>query len=145
LAEDQAGTYAGHGLAREAPGEPGRGEEGRDGLRAREALRAAQRALLAALVAGGGLPEGFDADRVRIQAHSLIAKRRGLAARLLPDLVRALGPEFARAFADYATGRPKPPGGSRADARAFVEWLRSQGRSPSAGDGHGAHTPPGRR
>ncbi|GII52971.1 hypothetical protein Pth03_13600 [Planotetraspora thailandica] len=120
---------------------PGGGEAGQ----AREALRVAQGALLAALVAGGGVPEGFDAERVGIQARSLIAKRRGLVARLRPELVRGLGPGFAAAFADYATGRPRPPGGSRADARAFAEWLSSQGRYPSGDEGHGASTLQGPR
>jgi hypothetical protein len=108
---------------------------------ARESLRAAQAALLAALVAGGRVPEGFDGERVRIQAHSLVAKRRGLVARRLPDLVRSLGPAFAAAFAAYAAGRPKPGGGSQADARNFADWLGAQGRLPPSGGGHGAPTP----
>ncbi|MCT9931645.1 hypothetical protein N5079_15635 [Planotetraspora sp. A-T 1434] len=97
---------------------------------ARESLAAAQADLLAALVAGGPIPEGFDVARVRIQAHSLMAKRRGSVARVLPGLVRALGGTFAKEFAAYAEGRPKPAGGSRADARAFLDWLGSEGRLP---------------
>ncbi|GAA4597552.1 hypothetical protein GCM10023194_72690 [Planotetraspora phitsanulokensis] len=107
---------------------------------ARESLRASQAALLAALVAGGGVPDGFDRERVRIQAHSLVAKRRGLVARRRPDLVMSLGPDFAGKFAAYAAGRPKPAGGSQADARSFAEWLGAQ-EGPSQGDGHGASTP----
>ncbi|WP_061298475.1 hypothetical protein [Herbidospora cretacea] len=86
-----------------------------------------QRALLAALVAGAAPPHGFDAERLRIQASSLIAKRRGLVAALRPDVVRALGQAFGREFHAYASGRPKPQGGSRADAAAFAEWLGERG------------------
>ncbi|GAA4565796.1 hypothetical protein GCM10023193_40800 [Planotetraspora kaengkrachanensis] len=108
---------------------------------ARESLRAAQAALLAALVAGGAVPDGFDRVRVRIQAHSLVAKRRGIVAHRRPDLVVSLGSDFAATFAAYADGRPKPAGGSQADARNFADWLGQQGRFPSEGDGRGASTP----
>ncbi|WP_155354782.1 hypothetical protein [Acrocarpospora macrocephala] len=64
----------------------------------------------------------------------MIAKRRGLVATALPALASALGGNFAREFFDYANGRPKPPGGSRADARAFAEWLRAEGRLPEQPD-----------
>jgi hypothetical protein len=103
----------------------------RDASAARRALAAAQADLLAALVAGGETPAGFDGGRVRIQANSLIAKRRGSVARAVPGVVSALGGDFAREFAAYAQGRPKPHGGSRADAQAFTEWLTSSGRLPA--------------
>jgi hypothetical protein len=95
----------------------------------REALAAAQAELVAALVAGGPKPPGFDAERLRIQAAGLVAKRRGGVARALaaiaPSVLTELGPRLAAEFAAYAEGRPKPSGGSRADAQAFVAWLRS--------------------
>ncbi|WP_433245451.1 hypothetical protein ACQPYK_43450 [Streptosporangium sp. CA-135522] len=97
---------------------------------AREALAAAQARLLAALVAEGEPPAGFDEARLRIQASSLISKRRATVGRLRPDLVAALGGDFAREFEAYARGRPKPPGGSRADARDFAERLGEAGRVP---------------
>jgi hypothetical protein len=103
----------------------------------RERLATAQRELLAALVAGGAPPGGFDRERLGIQADSLIAKRRGLVARAAPDLVTALGAEFRPLFAAYAAGRPKPPGGSRGDARAFAEWL-----PPSSGTGEPVSSSP---
>ncbi|GAA5072625.1 hypothetical protein HNP84_003791 [Thermocatellispora tengchongensis] len=101
-------------------------------LRAR--LAAQQHDLLAALVAGGAHPPGFDENRLRIQAASLIAKRRGLVAKVAPDLVRKLDGRFAALFTEYARGRPKPPGGSRADARAFAAWLAANhpGTAPQA-------------
>jgi hypothetical protein len=98
-------------------------DEPRERDERRERLAHAQRELLAALVAGGPDPEGFDPERLGIQRASLIAKRRGLVARSAPDLVARLGGRFTGLFAEYAKGRPKPPGGSRGDARAFAEWL----------------------
>jgi hypothetical protein len=94
-----------------------------DTTEARERLARAQRELLAALVAGAAHPDGFDPDRLRAQAASLVAKRRDLVARAAPDLVARLGPRFGALFADYARGRPRPAGGSQADARAFALWL----------------------
>ncbi|MBG0815020.1 hypothetical protein [Planomonospora sp. ID82291] len=109
----------------------GSGPGGRCG---REELARAQAELLAALVAGAQAPPGFDGERLRIQAASLVAKRRSLVARLRPDLVQALGEGFRAEFAAYASGRPRPPGGSRADAADFAEHLARTGRI-AAGNG----------
>lgn len=56
----------------------------------RHALAIRQHALLAALVAGGQVPEGFDATRVRLQSTALLAKRRVLGAveADMPEAVR---------------------------------------------------------
>jgi hypothetical protein len=112
----------------------GPGSEARSG---REELARAQAELLAALVAGAQAPPGFDGERLRIQAASLVAKRRSLVARLRPDLVQALGGDFRTEFTAYASGRPKPPGGSRADAADFAEHLARTGRI-AAGAASGA-------
>lgn len=109
---------------------------------ARAALARAQAELLTALVAGGEAPPGFDAERLRIQTAGLVAKRRGAAARLRPDLVMLLGGDFAAEFDAYARGRPRPPGGSHADVRDFAEELRATGRVP-AGSGPGSGPGPG--
>lgn len=101
---------------------------------ARAALARAQAELLTALVAGGEAPPGFDAERLRIQTAGLVAKRRGAAARLRPDLVMLLGGDFAAEFDAYARGRPRPPGGSHADVRDFAEELRATGRVPDGPD-----------
>ncbi|GAA0378817.1 hypothetical protein GCM10009530_31800 [Microbispora corallina] len=98
----------------------------RTGDDARASLAAGQAQLLAALVAGGPVPEGFDAERVRVQARSLVAKRSGSVARVAPALARRLGAEFGRLFAEYAATRPKPGEGSRADAAAFADWLAAR-------------------
>ncbi|MBE3011513.1 hypothetical protein IL992_20245 [Microbispora sp. NEAU-D428] len=95
---------------------------------ARSALAAAQAELLAALVAGGRAPDGFDPGRLAVQARGLLAKRRGSVARTAPDLVEVLGAEFAGLFAAYSAEHVKPEGGSRADARDFAVWLRARGR-----------------
>ncbi|WP_329085967.1 hypothetical protein [Streptosporangium sp. NBC_01469] len=97
---------------------------------AREALARAQTALVAALVAGEEAPRGFDRERLRIQEAGLISKRRRTVARLRPDLAALLGDGFAGEFDAYARGRPKPQGGSHADARDFAERLRAAGRLP---------------
>ena len=119
---------------------------------ARAALARAQAELLTALVAGGEAPPGFDAERLRIQTAGLVAKRRGAAARLRPDLVMLLGGDFAAEFDAYARGRPRPPGGSHADVRDFAEELRATGRvpdgpgpdpGPDPGSGSGSGRGPG--
>ncbi|WP_202638042.1 DUF692 domain-containing protein [Bailinhaonella thermotolerans] len=110
--------------------EPGRA--GPEGGSARDRLAAAQAAVVAHLVAAGPLPEGFDPDRMRVQARSLVAKRRDDVARSWPSLAASLGDDYSRLFFGYASGRPKPPGGSRADATAFAAWLA----------GHHRPTPP---
>ncbi|SEF47196.1 hypothetical protein SAMN04489712_101124 [Thermomonospora echinospora] len=72
----------------------------------REELAAAQRALVAALVAGGPLPPGFDAERVGAAARALLRKRAGEVARAWPVLAAAYGPQWAREFGRWASGRP---------------------------------------
>ncbi|MGV9775543.1 hypothetical protein [Streptosporangium sp. NPDC003464] len=123
--------------AGDVPADPRPGPDGAGSAPAgaREALSGAQAGLLAALVAGAEAPAGFDEARLRVQAAALISKRRGTVARLRPDLVALLGDDFAREFEAYARGRPKPSGGSRADARDFAERLSAQGRLPDPGRG----------
>ncbi|MFG1947926.1 hypothetical protein [Nonomuraea sp. NPDC048826] len=87
-----------------------------------------QERLLAALVAGGEAPEGFDAGRLRVQARSLVAKRRSVVARLRPDAAAAAGRDLVALFDAYAADRAGPPSGYRADADDFADWLRRQGR-----------------
>ena len=95
---------------------------------AREELARRQEALLAALVAGGPVPDGFDPERIRIQAGALLAKRRDGVLRAMPDLPDRLGDAWPGAFAAWARTHPKPAeGGSRADAAAFAEHARREG------------------
>lgn len=93
-----------------------------EGKAAREELAARQASLVAALVTGAEVPEGVDAERVRIQAAALRRKRGRSVALAAPELAAALGADFMRTFAEYATGRP-PTGGSAADAAQFARYL----------------------
>ncbi|MGW0804228.1 hypothetical protein [Nonomuraea sp. NPDC002799] len=96
----------------------------------RERLAEAQARVVAALVAGAEPPAGFDQERIRAQASSLIAKRRGIVARIRPDAAAAAGPDLAAEFGAYARARDTPPPGYRADADDFAAWLRERGRLP---------------
>ncbi|GAB3438980.1 hypothetical protein [Actinophytocola sediminis] len=94
----------------------------------RERLGREQAALVRALLAGGAVPAGFDPERVRIEARALHAKRRGIAERLRPDLVEALGERFGPLFDEWAADRPRRSGVSfRADLEEFAAWLTETG------------------
>ncbi|MFI7704454.1 hypothetical protein [Nonomuraea sp. NPDC049480] len=93
-------------------------------------LAEAQARLVAALVAGGDIPDGFDQERMRAQAASLVAKRRGIVARIRPDTAVAAGADLAAEFAAYARSRSAPPPNYRTDADDFAAWLRERGRMP---------------
>ncbi|SEG99004.1 hypothetical protein SAMN05444920_112160 [Nonomuraea solani] len=98
--------------------------------RERKRLAEVQGQVVAALVAGGEVPAGFDPERMRVQASSLIAKRRAIVARIRPDAAAAAGADLNAEFAAYARSRPTPPPGYRADADDFAAWLRDRGRMP---------------
>jgi hypothetical protein len=94
----------------------------------RDRLAAQQAALLRSLLAGAPTPAGFDDDRLRAQAHALLAKRRRIAWHLRPDLADDLGDRFGPLFAEYAVGHPKTTGvRAREDAERFGLWLVEQG------------------
>ncbi|WP_431895710.1 hypothetical protein [Nonomuraea sp. bgisy101] len=101
------------------------GETAVEDVRAR--LEAAQAGVVAALVAGGAPPAGFDEVRLAVQARSLLGKRRGIVARLRPDAAAAAGPRLVDEFAAYAAARTEPPPRYRADADDFADWLRARG------------------
>ncbi|MFD7923046.1 DUF692 domain-containing protein [Streptomyces sp. NPDC059740] len=94
----------------------------RDGGGARQRLALAQTALLASLVAGAPVPEGFDGWRLGVQGRALVAKRAGVVARVAPELPHLLGEAFRPLFAQYAAGRPMR-GGYRLDALDFAAHL----------------------
>ncbi|MCK9921680.1 hypothetical protein MXD61_07215 [Frankia sp. AgPm24] len=91
-----------------------------DAVRAR--LAAGQSALLAALVAGGADPEGFDQEALEATRQALLDKRRAGVARRWPAL--AAEPEFNARFLSWATGRP--PAGAHADGLAFGDAHRDE-------------------
>ncbi|KJY26230.1 hypothetical protein VR46_40400 [Streptomyces sp. NRRL S-444] len=82
---------------------------------------------MSALVAGTPVPEGFDRQRVRVQARALAAKRAGVVAKLAPELPGILGGEdpYREAFLAYARNRPMTAG-YRRDALDFAEHLLIQ-------------------
>lgn len=96
---------------------------------ARTRLRERQTALLAALVAGGPVPDGFDASALRVQARVLVVKRRATVAKVGQELPRLLGPGFDTLFLRYAREHPLT-GGYHEDARRFAEWARSAVTDP---------------
>lgn len=98
---------------------------------ARRRLAHAQAALLGALVAGSPAPEGFDRERLRVQARALAAKRASVVAKVAPELPEILGERYRPAFLSYAHGRPLT-GGHRLDALLFVEHLLDSDASLSA-------------
>ncbi|MEU6868753.1 DUF692 domain-containing protein [Streptomyces sp. NPDC046876] len=104
--------------ARADAGEPA----GLEAARTRVGLE--QAALLSALVAGTPVPEGFDRQRVRVQARALAAKRASVVAKVAPELPGILGgaDAFREAFLAYARTRPMA-GGYRRDALDFAEHL----------------------
>jgi hypothetical protein len=111
-------------------------------VEARRRLAEAQAEVVAALVAGGEAPEGFDRERLGVQAWSLIAKRRAIVARMRPDAVTAVGDDLAAEFAAYARARTSPPPGYHADADDFATWLRDRGRMPDRPPTTEPPTPP---
>lgn len=69
-------------------------------------LADAQAKLLAALVDGAPLPEGFDADAMQELSGSLSHKRARTAAQVWPRLARCLGPRFATMFQEHVAPQP---------------------------------------
>ncbi|MFE2149936.1 DUF692 family multinuclear iron-containing protein [Streptomyces lavendulae] len=107
-------------------GEPGaRGEVALDAARTRVGI--GQAALLSALVAGTPVPEGFDRQRIRVQARALAAKRASVVAKVAPELPGILGGPgpYREAFLGYARHRPMTSG-YRRDALDFAEHLLIQ-------------------
>ncbi|MFI9011820.1 hypothetical protein ACIGNX_31740 [Actinosynnema sp. NPDC053489] len=94
----------------------------------RERLAAAQAELLRALLADGDVPEGFDADRVRVERRALLNKRRGIVAAIRPDVAAELGERFRPLFEAYARAHPREVGTRfRDDAARFAGWAVERG------------------
>ncbi|MBT2477201.1 DUF692 domain-containing protein [Streptomyces sp. ISL-94] len=120
-AADPAAGAAGPAPDSGAPADPAtRGVA--EAARTRVAL--GQAALLSALVAGTPVPEGFDRQRIGVQARALAAKRADVVAKVAPELPGILGGAgpYRAAFLAYAKGRPMT-GGYRRDALDFAEHL----------------------
>ncbi|WP_063630336.1 hypothetical protein, partial [Pseudofrankia saprophytica] len=83
---------------------------------ARERVARRQATLLAALVAGGPDPAGFDWGALNATRQALLGKRRSGVARRWPTLAAERG--FADLFDIWAAARP--PGGSFHDGLDFA-------------------------
>ena len=99
-----------------------------DPAAARGRLGAAQRDLVAALVAGAPAPPGFAADRVAATADALLRKRVREIAAVWPALAVALGARFADQVAGTLGGRP--PAGALTDGWLVARELAAAGRLP---------------
>jgi hypothetical protein len=91
-------------------------------------LAARQRALVAALVAGGPVPEGLDPDRLAAGERALRAKRAGEVTAAWPLLART--PRFADRFAGWARGRS--PRGALRDGWDLARELAAAGELPGS-------------
>ncbi len=95
----------------------------------RAELAARQAELVAALVADGPLPSGFDPARVDAAATALLRKRAGEVGEAWPLLAAALGPRWKAQFVAWARGRVRT--GSFADGFAFARELSAAGTLPA--------------
>jgi hypothetical protein len=113
---------------------------GSDGLgSARMALALKQSALVAALVADGAVPSGFNPEHVSAVRRGLTRKRLGGVAHHFPGLaagVRA-DPGLMELFRDWHFKNPREAGeqsdgGSLADGVRLMGFLDAAGRLPAA-------------
>jgi hypothetical protein len=93
----------------------------------RQEIADLQRALVAALTAEAGAPQGFNHTEVARTARSLRAKRRAAVAKAWPGLTSELGATFAAVFDSFAAACPVGDDGPVEDGRRFAEhlWRRS--------------------
>lgn len=94
----------------------------------RRDLAARQAELLAALVADGPVPAGFDPPRVTAEARALHGKRRRVLGRIVTGVLDAAGrpvpADLDERLDRWITGRPRRTGtGFHDDAHAFVATL----------------------
>jgi hypothetical protein len=80
-----------------------------------------QAALVAALVAGAPIPDGFDPRLIDTARRALLRKRSGEVARHWPLLAASFGPKWPAVFAEWAGARPTE--GSFQDGLALARTL----------------------
>ena len=73
--------------------------------RASDDLAARQAELVAALVAGGPDPAGFDADRLAVARRALLRKRAGEVAAVWPLLATSPRMDWSATFTAFAASR----------------------------------------
>ena len=98
----------------------------------REELADRQAALLAALVAEGPVPAGFDPARVALETEALRAKRRRVLLRLIPaEVHEQLGDRLAPRLDAWIRAYARRTGTSlHTEAEVFVDLLRAEGLLP---------------
>ncbi|WP_018349637.1 hypothetical protein [Longispora albida] len=96
-----------------------------------------QAALVAALVAGGPDPEGFDPGQLAVMRHALLVKRAGEVAAAWPALAREA--DLRALLAGH------PPLGAHADGLRIARALASAGQLGPAGQAELARREAGRR
>ncbi|MDX3757128.1 DUF692 domain-containing protein [Streptomyces mirabilis] len=130
--ETPAGPHSGAAAAPASgiPGAAGSHEAG-VAVGARQRLALGQAALLSALVAGTPVPEGFDRERLGVQARALAAKRADVVAKVAVELPEILGDAYRPAFLAYAQRHPMS-GGYRRDALDFAEYMLLAGHPEDA-------------
>ena len=88
-------------------------------------LAARQAELVAALVAGGPVPSGFDPARLGVVRRALLRKRAGEAAAVWPLVAVSLGPAWLEAFTASVAGRA--PAGALRDGWDLAGELHRRG------------------
>jgi hypothetical protein len=88
-------------------------------------LAARQAELVAALVAGGPDPAGFDDDRLAVARRALLRKRAGEAAAVWPLLAASLGSAWLEVFTASVAGRA--PAGALRDGWDLARELHRRG------------------
>lgn len=100
-----------------------------DGRTGRERLAARQAELVATLVSGASVPDGFDTRLVGVARVALLNKRAGDVARHWPMLATALGTEWRPTFHAWAAARPT--NGSLRDGWDLAREFAADGRLPA--------------
>ncbi|MGH3717734.1 MAG: hypothetical protein ACRDRI_02640 [Pseudonocardiaceae bacterium] len=92
----------------------------------RAELAARQAALVAALVSGGPVPDGLDAERLAIARRALLRKRAAAVAAAWPLLAASMERGWTESFVVWAAGLP--PNGSLRDGWDLARDLAATGR-----------------
>lgn len=116
-------------------------------------LAARQAALVAALVSGGVVPDGFDTERLAVAAAALLRKRARGVANAWPLLAAGCADAWPATFIDWASGRT--PAGVLRDGWDFARHLYASGELPQLAQlelacrealmSYDGHRPPRRR
>ncbi|HEY3506894.1 MAG TPA: hypothetical protein VGN37_29405 [Actinocatenispora sp.] len=87
-----------------------------------------QAELVASLVAGAPVPDGFDPDDLAVARRALLRKRAGEVRHGWPLLASSYGADWPETFAAWAAGRP--PAGALRDGWDLARQLAAAGTLP---------------